>query len=138
MAYASVSKTDDLKVVRVRPPPTAHVYYYPLVMIELRLTKNPTLKDFQEYVSQMVVERGFHEESISELFMRFLEESGEMAKAAKKVANMKVSGKTKIQHLDHEIADVFIYLLDICNRFNIDLERSFRDKEKINKGRKWS
>jgi len=32
---------------------------------------------------------------------------------------------------------VFIYLLDICNHFNIDLEKAFRDKEEINKKRIW-
>ena len=30
-----------------------------------------------------------------------------------------------------------MYLLDICNHFNIDLEKAFREKEEINKGRVW-
>ena len=34
--------------------------------------------------------------------------------------------------LKHEIADVYIYLLAICNSYNINLLESFKDKEKIN------
>ena len=75
--------------------------------------------------------------SLSEIFMLFLEECGEMAKAARKTQNIKSDKNSEQFHLDHEIADVFIYLLDICNHYNIDLEKSFRDKEEINKKRFW-
>lgn len=85
----------------------------------------------------MVEERGFEEEKISDIFMLFLEECGEMAKAARKAAKMKTDGNSEQFHLDHEIADVFIYLLDICNKFGVDLEKAFREKEEINKKREW-
>lgn len=103
----------------------------------LILKNNPTLRDFQDYIATMVKERGFDKESISEIFMLFLEECGEMAKAARKNQNIKSDKNSEQFHLDHEIADVFIYLLDICNHYNIDLEKSFRDKEEINKKRFW-
>lgn len=103
----------------------------------LRLKESPTLKDFQDYVAQMVVERGFDQETVPEIFMLFLEECGEMAKAARKTQNIKSDSNSKEYHLDHEIADVFIYLLDICNQYGIDLERAFRDKEEINMRRSW-
>ena len=103
----------------------------------LILKNNPTLRDFQDYIAAMVKERGFDKESISEIFMLFLEECGEMAKAARKTQNLKSDKNSEQFHLDHEIADVFIYLLDICNHYNIDLEKSFRDKEEINKKRFW-
>lgn len=103
----------------------------------LILKNNPTLRDFQDYIAAMVKERGFDKESISEIFMLFLEECGEMAKAARKTQNIKSDKNSEQFHLDHEIADVFIYLLDICNHYNIDLEKSFRDKEEINKKRFW-
>ena len=32
--------------------------------------------------------------------------------------------------LNEKIADVFIYLLAICNSYNIDLLEAFKDKEK--------
>ena len=103
----------------------------------LILKNNPTLRDFQNYIAGMVKERGFDKESISEIFMLFLEECGEMAKAARKTQNIKSDKNSEQFRLDHEIADVFIYLLDICNHYNIDLEKSFRDKEEINKKRFW-
>ena len=103
----------------------------------LILKDNPTLRDFQNYIAEMVKERGFDKENISEIFMLFLEECGEMAKAARKTQNIKTDKNSEQFHLDHEIADVFIYLLDICNHYNIDLEKSFRDKEEINKKRFW-
>ena len=103
----------------------------------LILKHNPTLRDFQNYIAEMVKERGFDKESIPEIFMLFLEECGEMAKAARKTQNIKSDKNSEQFHLNHEIADVFIYLLDICNHYNIDLEKSFRDKEEINKKRFW-
>ena len=85
----------------------------------------------------MVKERGFGKENVSDIFMLFLEECGEMAKAARKAKSMKTDEKSEVFHLAHETADVFIYLLDICNQFEIDLEKAFREKEEINKKRDW-
>lgn len=106
-------------------------------MSSLSLKQDPTLNDFQEYVAQLVKERGFDEETVPEMFMLFLEECGEMAKAARKTQKIKSDKDSEQFHLDHEVADVFIYLLDICNHFEIDLEQAFRDKEEINKKRVW-
>ncbi len=106
-------------------------------MSTLFLKNNPILRDFQEYVAAMVQERGFDKETVPEIFMFFLEECGEMAKAARKAEHMKVDKHSQQFHLDHEIADVFIYLLDICNHFGVNLEQAFRDKEEINKKRSW-
>ena len=39
----------------------------------------------------------------------------------------------QISHLKEEIADVFLYLLKICDGFNIDLIQAAHDKIKINK-----
>ena len=105
---------------------------------KLKLPKNPMLKDFQQYVADLVNERGFEKETTPQIFMLFLEECGEMAKAARKSTGMKTDKNSKEYHLDHEIADVFIYLLDICNHYNVDLEKAFREKEEINKRRFWS
>jgi len=101
------------------------------------LKENPTLGDFQNYVAEMIKERGFDKETIPEIFMLFLEECGEMAKAARKTQNIYTDKNSKQYHLDHEIVDVFVYLLDICNHFDIDLEKAFREKEEINKKRTW-
>jgi NTP pyrophosphatase (non-canonical NTP hydrolase) len=104
----------------------------------LKLKKNPTLKDYQKYVERLVKARGFDKETLPEIFMLFLEECGELAKAARKSTGVKSDANSEKFILDHEAADVFIYLLDICNHLDIDLEKAFRAKEEINKKRKWS
>ncbi len=104
---------------------------------KLQLKNNPTLKDYQKYVSDMIIERGFEKETIPEVFMLFLEECGELAKAARKSTNIHTDQNSLKYDLGHEAVDVLMYLLQICNRFNIDLEKAFRDKEEINKKRTW-
>src|SRR3989338_3450194 len=84
-------------------------------MSNLNLKQNPTLRDFQNYVADLVKERGFDKETASEIFMLFFEECGEMAKAARKTQKMRTDKHSEQFHLSHEIADVFIYLLDICH-----------------------
>ena len=106
-------------------------------MSNLNLKQNPTLRDFQNYVADMVKERGFEKETVPELFMLFLEECGEMAKAARRTQKIKIDKNSEEFYFDREVADVFIYLLDICNHFGVDLEKAFRDKEEINKKRIW-
>lgn len=106
-------------------------------MSKLYLKSNPNLRDFQNYVGEMIKERGFDKETLPEVFMLFLEECGEMAKAARKTQNIKCCDDSEKYKLEYEVADVFMYLLDICNYLKIDLEKAFREKEKINKKRIW-
>lgn len=75
----------------------------------LELKKEPTLKDFQEYVLKMKQERGFNTTDKFYECCLFAE----------------------------ELADVFIYLCSLANMHNIDLEQAFRDKEEKNKQRTW-
>lgn len=105
---------------------------------DLVLKANPTLKDFQGYIDKMVKVRGFDHESLSEIFMLFLEECGELAKAARKAQGIKTDHTSEQLQLADEAADVFIYLLDICNKFDVDLESAFRRKEETNKKRTWA
>lgn len=104
---------------------------------KLHLKEHPELKDFQNYIAELLRERGFERQSISEVFMRFSEEFGELAKAARKAEGMKIDKNSDYFDVGQELADVFIYLLTVADHFNIDLERVFRDKEEINKKRTW-
>ena len=104
---------------------------------DLILKNSPTLRDFQEYVALLVKKRDFGKNIVSEKFMLFLEECGEMAKAARKTQQMKTDKNSEVFQLSYEVADVFIYMLDICNHYGIDLEKAFREKEEINKKRVW-
>ena len=86
----------------------------------------------------MIIARGFDKETLPELFILLMEECGELAKAVRKSkTNIKFDQTSKEYRVDLEAADVFMYLLDICNHLNIDLEKAFREKEAINANRNW-
>ncbi len=97
-----------------------------------------TVSEYQKYVEKMVTERGFADESVSEIFMLFLEEVGEFAKATRKASGIKTDKNSRVHDLEEEAADVFWYLLDLCNHLNIDLAKAFEMKEKKNQSREWS
>jgi NTP pyrophosphatase (non-canonical NTP hydrolase) len=65
------------------------------------------------------------------------EEIGELFKAVRKSENIKIDHNSKFSPVSHELADILIYLCEIANRFNINLEEAFREKEEINKKRVW-
>lgn len=105
-------------------------------MSKLHLKENPTLADLQQYVREMVAERGFNE-NLPNKFMMLFEEVGEFAKASRKSAGMTLADNAPKQDVAAEAADVLIVLLALCNILNIDLEQAFRDKEAHNKKRTW-
>lgn len=98
-----------------------------------------TLPQFQEYVRAKYEERGFTGQAVSELFHMWMEEIGEFARATRKVANIGSKRPDKVVPDEYalEAADMFIYLLGICNALGIDLDAAFKEKEKINDQRKW-
>lgn len=107
-------------------------------MSSFKIPNNPSLADLQKYIKQVTQDRGFDHETVSDLFMLFLEESGEFARAARKTAGIKSDvNKVIDSNLKHEAADVFIYLLTLCNKLGIDLEQALREKEEINNSRTW-
>lgn len=103
---------------------------------KLHLKSQPTLADYQQYMAQMVKERGFKDDAPRK-FMMLIEEVGEFAKASRKHAGMKLAGNATKQNVADEAADVFIVLLGLCNILGIDLEQAFRHKEEKNKQRTW-
>ncbi len=103
---------------------------------KLHLKQNPTLADYQQYIREMVAERGF-KDKIPEKFMMLTEEVGEFAKAARKHAGMGYATDAAPQNIADEAADILIVMLALCNMMGIDLEQAFRDKEERNKLRIW-
>ena len=103
------------------------------------LKKNPQLIDFQEYIKLLAKERGWDKNNPLEIFLLFSEEVGELAKAIRNKIKLyhEPGKKTKPNELEYEFADVFSYLLDLANQFDVDLEKAFRDKEEKNKKRTW-
>lgn len=102
------------------------------------LRENPTLRDLQEYLAHVCMERGWTRDSPTEKFLLFVEEIGELAKAIRKGAGLyEEAAKQSEVALEEEFADVLSYLLDLANCFQVDLEAAFRAKEQINESRTW-
>jgi NTP pyrophosphatase (non-canonical NTP hydrolase) len=102
------------------------------------LLEHPTLKDLQQYMDEVCIERGWVKDTYAEKFLLFIEEVGELAKAMRKTAGLyDEKAKQKNIELEEEFSDVLSYLLDLANCFQVDLEKAFREKEQINQTRKW-
>ncbi|MHA1112372.1 MAG: MazG nucleotide pyrophosphohydrolase domain-containing protein [Promethearchaeota archaeon] len=102
------------------------------------LKPNPTLTDFQSYVVSLEEERGFSDQNVKEKCLMLGEEVGELFKAIRKQEGIKIDMNSKFGSIEEELADILIFLCAIANRYDIDLEIAFRNKEKINHQRVWS
>ena len=100
-------------------------------------TQNAALAAYQQYVRQVMSERGFDDESVSQKFMLLLEEAGEFAKAARDQASLAQAQDADADDLGDAAADVFAILLDICNQLGLDLEKAFINREHKNQNRTW-
>ncbi len=98
-----------------------------------------TLADWQGYIKQMKVERGFDTSNkINECFL-LGEEIGELFKAVRKAEGWKIdTTDQKNDDVAHELADCLIFLLSIANQHGIDIESALREKEAINNNRTWA
>lgn len=97
------------------------------------------IAQLQHYLHKAVHQRGFADESPSDIMLLMVEEVGELAKSLRKYVGLKVdvAKKDKYHLLQHEVADVFIYLLDLANACGIDLFKAFYSKERENQTRAW-
>lgn len=96
-----------------------------------------TLQNIQQYVKELEVERGFDHQTVIEKCLLLGEEVGELFKAIRKSEKIKIDSNSQQHEVANELADILIYISAIANRYNIDLETAFRNKEEINKRRKW-
>ncbi len=103
-----------------------------------KINANSNLNEIQKYITKMMEANGFNNTPL-ELFCYLAEEVGELAKEIRKTEkNMDMDIKKEYEScLKDEIADVFIYLLAICNSYNINLLEAFKGKERINLDRIW-
>ena len=104
---------------------------------KLHLPEKPDLAAFQKYVKELEDERGFAEQTKIQKCLMLGEEVGELYKAVRKSEKISVDQNSKFGTVSEELADIFIYLCAIANRFGIDLEEAFREKEEVNKKREW-
>lgn len=104
------------------------------------LKEDNTLEEVQEYMRKVIEIRGFSNQSIEQAMLLLTEEIGELAKAIRKEKTTMSIDNNKIKNYDtieSEVADVFIVLCTICNKLNINLFSSLKDKEKENIERIW-
>ncbi|MGM9999290.1 MAG: MazG nucleotide pyrophosphohydrolase domain-containing protein [Candidatus Bruticola sp.] len=119
-------------------------------MNKAHFPKTPSLPLLQNYIKEKCEERGFTKASNLEIYLLLTEEIGEMAKAIRKKNALfeevqptdsapTESDREKIiqENLSEEMADVLSYLLDLANRFNVDLAEAFKRKEEKNDRRQW-
>jgi NTP pyrophosphatase (non-canonical NTP hydrolase) len=98
---------------------------------------NASLAAYQRYLKQVLSERGFDDETVSQKFMLLLEEAGEFAKAARTQASLAQSADATAEDLSDAAADLFTVLIDICNQLNLNLEEAFIAREHKNQTRTW-
>ncbi|OHY90564.1 hypothetical protein BI375_23030 [Vibrio rotiferianus] len=80
----------------------------------------------------------FSEQLVNEKCLLLGEEVGELFKAVRKAEGIAIDPTSKVGDISDELADIFIYLCSIANRYDIDLEKAFLEKEQKNSQRTWS
>lgn len=103
------------------------------------IRQHATLSDLQAYVASAEQDRGFADETAVQKCLLLGEEVGELFKAVRKRTGMMVDELNSSTHeVGSELADVLNYVIAIANRFDIDLEQAYIDKETINATRYWA
>ena len=104
------------------------------------LKKENTIDEIQEYIKKVIELRGFANQKVEDKMLLLFEETGELAKAIRKTLPETPIDYDKIENytdIEEEIADVFIVLVSICNRLNINLYEALKNKEEKNAKREW-
>ena len=91
---------------------------------------NNSLSDIQTLIKKTSKANCFDGESLEQKFMLLFEEVGELAKSVRSMIGTKVGKHSKIHEVEEEASDVLYVLLDICNKVDINLEKSFGKKLK--------
>lgn len=108
-------------------------------LYELLNEKN-TLNEIQNYIKEVIKIRGFSEQKVQDKMLLLLEETGELAKAIRKTIPEASVDYERIENytdIEEEVADVFIVLVSICNRLNINLYDAIIKKEEKNIKKQW-
>ncbi|GAK14396.1 MazG nucleotide pyrophosphohydrolase domain-containing protein [Geomicrobium sp. JCM 19039] len=96
------------------------------------------LGHFQQYVRDFCKEKGFEDVTDEQRYLYLMSEVGEVSDALLKLQFAGEDKKTDIrENLGHELFDVIWNAVEIANRHDIDLTKSFEEKMKINHGREW-
>ncbi|HET8690243.1 MAG TPA: MazG nucleotide pyrophosphohydrolase domain-containing protein [Candidatus Saccharimonadales bacterium] len=101
---------------------------------------NTTLTELQKHLDETCRANGWDKRSVAECFLLFSEEIGELAHAIRKETGLKGEAKpaNSKDNLRHEFADALNYLMELANRFDIDLTEAYFEKHDINRQRTWN
>ncbi len=98
----------------------------------------PELSRLQQEVDRLVRERGWNKRINSETFLMFTEEVGELAHEIRHQEGLHMDVTKQVNpDIRGELADILIYLLDLANRYDIDLYDAYRYKMDAAKTREW-
>ncbi len=95
------------------------------------------LEEYQSYIKDALVRRGFIHQDVNVRFGLLVEEVGELAKALRKHNGEKIATNSDVTLIQDELADVFFVLLSIANSVGINLKTAFIEKEEKNNKRTW-
>lgn len=102
------------------------------------LNEKSSVAEIQKYIKDMKKARKFDGVTIEREMMLFVEEIGELAKAIRKNTNGQLDiAKEYDDNVEEELADCFIFLLNIANMNNVDIFKAFKSKEQKNCKRTW-
>jgi NTP pyrophosphatase (non-canonical NTP hydrolase) len=96
-----------------------------------------SIRKLQAYIWQMNIERGFDTEDMSKKLVMLMEETGELAKAVRKVVGLKFTETTQVTDIEEELADVQIVLFGLASMLRVDMLDAVRKKESRNRQRSW-
>jgi len=102
-----------------------------------KLAPQPQLADFQRYVAELEVERGFDQQTGRDKCLMLGEEVGELFKAVRQREGLAMDPNSQVGSIDAELADMFIFVCAIANHYQVDLADAFLAKEALNKTRSW-
>jgi NTP pyrophosphatase (non-canonical NTP hydrolase) len=101
------------------------------------ISNSESLRDLQNHIWQMNIQRGFNTEDSSKKLVMLVEEVGELAKAIRKDIGLKFTDTTEQKDIKEELADVQIVLLGLASLMKVDMLDAVRAKEKKNQLRTW-
>lgn len=93
---------------------------------------------YQQYIAAVCKERGWDKRTPEEKMLFLTEEVGELAKEIRKHSGRFGYAKPETtKELGHELVDIFNYVLDLANTYEVDLVTAFADKWEFNHTRTW-
>lgn len=101
------------------------------------LAKGASLAGLQRYIQRTAEARGFGSQAPLEKCLILGEEVGELFKAIRKEEKIPIGLHSRVGTISEELADVLMYVCSIATHYGVDLEKAFRDKDKVHATRVW-